>query len=321
MMRLNWWARGRPIDSRLIANQPEENPVPKPQAAVQPRTTVTVVTGAWGIWTADANGNAIGYGSGRPPDPTKTEAIDIYFGPLDPTTPPPKDQSELQAGIAQVLTTLQLLYISPTGEQSPQFRIYYTRLFRLAQLGLEGAAAPEIAKSALDRVTADLIDAEGGKVKNRHLESLGVRALGLAALFIVAYVAICTLGKSQLVVDLNIDQPVAASFMLLWIGCFAGVWLSYSLRTTTLTLRDLVITDVDRLLPLTRLLFAGLLTMALGLMLALGLVDAKIGGEGLDSFIREPTKALLLGMVCGISELLLPTAVGKRATDLFSKLG
>ena len=60
--------------------------------------------------------------------------------------------------------------------------------------------------------------------------------------------------------------------------------------------------------------------MTLGLMLALGFVNISIGGESLAAFTGEPTKALLLGIFCGVSELLLPTMIGKRAGDLLAKI-
>ena len=156
-------------------------------------------------------------------------------------------------------------------------------------------------------------------MKNAHLTKLGSRAIGLGSIFGALYIGLCIASPSPVLSSLKIDPVVARSFMLLWIGCFGGVWLSYAIRTSSFTLRDLVVADDDRLLPSTRLIFAGGLTMVLGLLLALGFVDARVGGESLAAFTVQPTKALLLGLFCGVSEHLLPSMIGKRANDFLSK--
>lgn len=280
---------------------------------------VPAPVGAYGVWPADAHGATVGYSAGASPNPSDPQAVEIYFGVLQGRTPP-KEQSDLQAAIAQVLSTVKTLYVPGDGSPKPQFRLYYTRLFRIAQLGLEGNAMPDIAKGALARVADDLIDAEGARVKNAHLTRLGKKAAALAAAFLGVYLALCAMDGSALLPAVGVEPSTARAFMLLWVGCFAGVWLSYAIRTTTFTLRDLVVADADRLLPLTRLVFAGALTMILGLLLALGFVDARIGGRSLAAFVDHPTLALLLGLFCGVSELLLPGMVGKRATDLLTKI-
>jgi hypothetical protein len=80
-----------------------------------------------------------------------------------------------------------------------------------------------------------------------------------------------------------------------------------------MTLEDLIVTDSDFLLPLTRHLFAGALTMILGIALALGIVEVKIAGISSTQLIFDPQIAFLIGALCGISELLLPATVAKRA--------
>ena len=109
-------------------------------------------------------------------------------------------------------------------------------------------------------------------------------------------------------------------FILLWIGCFLGVWLSYGIRTTTFSLSDLTLTDSDRLLPGMRLLFAGFLTMLLGIVFVLPLVEVKIATFSITDVASYPMLAFLVGSFCGISELLLPTAVAKRASDFIATL-
>jgi len=270
------------------------------------------------VWPADADGNWINYSQGATPNPSDPNAVEIYFGLRSKGGPPTKEQNDLQAAIEQVRATICALYLKGS-KAKPQFRLFYVRLFRLAQLGLEANPMPDIAKASLNQVIDDLINAEGARVKNQHLIELGARAIALGAFFLLLYTAISLAPPSRLFSSLGIDPVVARSFLLLWTGCFGGVWLSYAIRKSTFTLRDLVVRDDDRLLPTTRLIFAGALTMTLGLLLALGLIDARIGNESVAAFTREPTKALLLGLICGVSELLLPSMIGKRANDLLSK--
>lgn len=273
---------------------------------------------AYRVWPADAAGNRVDYAKGATPNPSAPEAVDIYFGLRASGGPPTKEQNDLQAAIEQVLAAVRALYIKG-GVPEPSFRLFYVRLFRLAQLGLEVNPMPDIAQASLSQVIDDLINAEGARVKNSHLTKLGTRAATLGGVFLILYAAISLAAPSAVFSSLKIDPVVAQSFLLLWTGCCGGVWLSYAIRTSTLTLRDLVVTDDDRLLPITRLVFAGSLTMILGLLLALGFVDARIGGQSLAAFTHEPTKALLLGLFCGVSEHLLPSMIGRRANDLLSK--
>lgn len=265
---------------------------------------------------------------GPPPDPASKEAVDIYFGLLDSAPqPPPKEQVDLQTAIAKVLRACQILFLEDgqTGKvQEGKFRDYYVRLYRLAQLGLEGSSvATSIASSALASVTADLIDDEAGQVKNKHLKVLANHAAWLSLPFAVAYAILCLSPAkgpvATVIVHLGATPSVLANFMLLWIGSFLGVWLSYGVRTTTFTLSDLTITDSDRLTPAIRLLFAGSLTMILGIVCVL-LLDVKIGNYSVTRISDYPMLAFLFGSFCGISELLLPTAVAKRASDFVGNL-
>lgn len=284
--------------------------------------------GSFKIWPADLAGKTVG-NPAEPPKPLDEAAVDIYFGVPDTVPqPPPKDQFELQQEIAKVLRTVQLLYGQPIGNPNgrckPPFRSYYARLFRLAQLGLEGdQVSPEIARSALSAVVDNLIEDEASRVKNDHLKLLGKTALALSLPFVLVYLVLGFIPpeswQTRALLSVGIERGVLASFMILWIGCFLGVWLSYGIRTSVPTLADLTVTDVDRLLPAIRLLFAGSLTMILGIMFMLGVVRISLGTYSITDFATNPTLAFLVGCLCGISELLLPATVAKRANDFVRK--
>jgi hypothetical protein len=273
------------------------------------------------------------------PDPSRAEAVDIYFGLLqDITQPTPKEQADLLDRVQKVLRVIQYLFLHGRPEDTKSesepvkerrrrlFRTYYIRVYRLAQLGLEGPnVSPDIANSALTSMIADLIDDEAGNVKNRHMRGLGARALALAAPCLLLYVLLKLITAywhdgAKFLSNLGVEAPLASGFMILLAGCFLGVWLSYGIRTTTFTLDDLLVTDQDRLNPLVRLLFAAALTAIIGIIISLPIVELKLGTFSLTALAQLPMLAFLIGCFCGISELVLPTAVAKRAGDFISNL-
>jgi hypothetical protein len=334
-------------------------------------------TGNYKLWAVDRDSKLIDWPAGdtsrdklTPPDPSRPEAIDIYFGVRgDLPSPPPKEQLDLVDGLQRVLRAIRVLYLRPdpranspvrpkvkqadpehahphptdshTGLENThpaqrnvrkcqadlharnQFRGYYVRLYRAAQLGLEGDnVSPDISLAALSTITSDLIDDEGGHVKNRHLRDLGVHALCLSAPCLIAYVVLCLIAGywpsgTAFLRKIHIDPVLLSSFSILLVGCFLGVWLSYGIRTTKLSLSDLTVTDSDRLTPLVRLLFAGALTMIVGIILALDLVQVKFGTYPVTNLTSDPMFAFLVGCLCGVSELVLPTQVANRANELF----
>jgi hypothetical protein len=268
------------------------------------------------VYVCDKNGEV------RDPPllPTDDDAVDMFYGMNTALPSPPQDQLDLKRDIERIRYALARLFMT-ADRPTPKFRPYYVQLLNLARLGLVGdAAAPELARRALENVTAELIDNEGAAVKNGHIARLAKTALALSVPCLVAYVLL-RLGARQsqmlLLMDrLSVDPAELSSFMLLWIGCFVGVALSYGTRTTTMTLDCLIVTDADRLLPITRHLFAGTLTMILGIMLSLGIFEIKVAGISSRELMSNAMIAFLIGTLCGVSELLLPGAVVKRAGDL-----
>jgi hypothetical protein len=53
--------------------------------------------------------------------------------------------------------------------------------------------------------------------------------------------------------------------------------------------------------------------MILGIALTLGVFEIKFAGLSSGDLISDPTIAFLIGALCGISEMLLPGAVTRRA--------
>jgi len=285
----------------------------------------SIPQGAYKIWVTDENGDFIGLPTkgehDAQPDPGNRRAVDLYFGLMGP---PPKEQFALQLEIDKVLRACQRLYLHPGAAPAPKFRIYYTRLFHIAELGLVGEhPLPEVARIGLNSIAADLLDDEGATIKNGYLSKLGTVACLYAGLALLVYALLNGLPESvtvPLFVRLRIDLTLLSSLLLLWVGCFAGVWLSYGIRKTKLTLIDLTSNDDDRLAPPIRLLFAGLLTMLLGMLFALDLIEVRIGSVSLTNIQSSPLHAFIVGAFCGISELALPVSISKRATSFVENM-
>ena len=289
--------------------------------------------GAFHVWPADSSGAAlklhlVGDKPTTPPDPFDAAAVNIYFGiGSDAPQPIPKAQTDVKDGVEAVLRALQQLYLgnSASSDDRQKFRSYYVRLFSLAQLGCEGDnAQPEIAVAALGVVTSDLIGDEAGKVKSQHLKRLGRLGLTFSVPFLILYVLLRAAGRGLLFANgfdtLGIQPLVLANFMLLWVGCFLGVWLSYLIRTQKFTLADLTQTDDDALQPAVRLIFAGCLTMMLGIILVYPFLEISIGDIPVTRIGDAPMMAFLVGTFCGVSELALPALIGKRAADFIASV-
>lgn len=289
------------------------------------------LVGRYKIWPADRDGKLLTRdGSGKPPpadeapDPNQKDAVEIGFGLRPSADMPPRKQLELQTAVDKVLRVIQRIYADPARGRSAAFRMYYVRLFNVARIGLEGMTpSPELAQLELAKITADLLDDEGGNFKNAHMRTLGKYAARYSLLPLLVYALVSLFPGNALrdmLAALRVDTDWLASFCMLWVGCFNGVWLSYGIRKTRITLSDMLVGDEDRMQPQIRLLFAASLASAIGLTFALGIVDVELGPMALSDITSSPALAFLVGLLLGVSELALPASVGNRASSLAAAL-
>ena len=279
--------------------------------------------GSFKVLVADEDGNELKTSTASPePDPSSKLARMLVFemNPNGPQ-PPAREQIELQVKIEQVLLALRTVY--PVGQPfaEAKFRLHFYSLFNAARWGLEGVVATDIAKREVNRIEAALIEEVAGPIKNAHLRSLALWGTVMSIPFAVTYLVLHLFSHNTLVEHLQllgVNRNVLANFMLLWIGCFAGVCLSYALRTVVPSLADLTTTDEDYLRPRIRLLFAATLTMLLALLAIVGLVDIQIGTYALSQVASNATLAFVVGAMCGFSELALPDSVGTKAGNLIA---
>jgi len=264
------------------------------------------------VFACDSNGDA---------KPARdSTAVAIYFAIDDTVRDTATEQLDLKSEIEGVLHVLQRLFLDGTPSAGEaKFRRYYLQLLELTDTGLVGAnAAPEVARRALRSLTSELIDDEGGRVKNGHISMLASKALAFSLPCLLGYIGLRFAGGCFVVAlaKLAIEPVIASCFLLLWIGCFVGVVLSYGLRSTTMNLDDLINTDSDKLIPSIRLLYAGTLTMLLGMFMLMAEMKIVIGSISSLQIGGNPMFAFLVGVLCGISESTLPATISKKAADL-----
>ena len=236
---------------------------------------------------------------------------DIHFKIGGGSLPVPKEQLDLKTDIESVLTVMRIIF-----PDDKDFSHYFRPLLSLAQAGLVGEhARPSVAAGALAALKNEITAREAGKIKNRYMKDLGVKAAALATIALAGAVGIrgvLAYKQSQLPSAIQF-----ANFLFLWAGCMAGVWLSFGARKTVFRFEDLHIPEEDRLEPFVRLFFAGLLTVIIGLIFTLKAVVVQLGGISSVSIIDSVRVSLLVGLLGGFSEQVLSTAVAKQAARMF----
>lgn len=254
--------------------------------------------------------------------PADAAARSLRFAVGTNIADPPQDQLELKADIESVLSVIQRIYPTPSGEAD--FRRYFVRIAGAAQVGLVGATCfPDVGKQALSSTVSDLIDQEGAQVKNKQLRALALRSALLSLPLIVLYLAFRCLIEGNAATQhalklLFINPEMASSFMVLLLGCLMGVTLSYAARTTTLTIKDLTTPDTERLKPYSRLLVSAGWSLLFGCLIVLDVFVIQIGAFSTKTFATNPLVAFVLGSVCGLSNLTLPSVVSKKAAEALS---
>ncbi len=227
----------------------------------------------------------------------------------------PDDQLALKNDLEAAEAALKVLYPDPE-KRVPRFR----ELLSLAQVGLQGNAQPKVAASALANLKQSILTIEGSLRKSRYFKELGELAAWYALpAFVLA--AALKYGRPQWLPflvssELRALGPLTIALALLFAGAMIGAWLSYGLRTVTLTFDELTAPEEDRLEPRVRLLFVGVLTLVVGLALYLGVLEISLGKISSHDLVHRDALALLIGVLLGASERALTGQVTKLVGSL-----
>lgn len=242
---------------------------------------------------------------------TEDGSYDIDFQVARPGCP--ADQRLIKQEIERDLSTMNALYAAPKDERKASEA--FQKLLAIARVGLVGGKAdPAIAGDALRAFEADIVAREAGPVKNAYMRKLGIWAAGFGAAGLAGFF-FCDLFPR-----LPFDQVTAYKhFFVLWAGCMLGTWASFASRRVTLGFHDLVALEDDRVEPALRLVFAGSLTVILGLVFSSGMADIEVGSFSASQLKTSGAIAFLTGAFAGISEKALPSAILTRASSIIPK--
>lgn len=230
----------------------------------------------------------------------------------------PADQQELYADVRKTLQVLHGL----GGNERGRLTAYYACLRAVAETGLVGASVqPAFAHEALRRLQTEIVEQEAVLVKTGYMTWLArITAYVAAPALVVALVAPVTQRFTWLnATNGLLTRGHVTCLSLLVAGCAVGVWLSFGARKTTLTFDDLRVLEKDYLGPKTRIGFAELLTLTLGLLFAARVVVVDLGVINTANVFTSPLTALIVGLLCGFSEQALSSQIAKRAKGLFQE--
>ncbi|MGH6897341.1 MAG: hypothetical protein ACREJ5_12485 [Geminicoccaceae bacterium] len=202
----------------------------------------------------------------------------------------------------------------------PRAQEYLDQLLGIAGIGLESDPAQvKLADQQLAAFQEQLVSREAARIKNGYMRRFLVYVL-------VAVLLLALLPGAGILLAEQLSNEASAwveainlhrNFVVLLIGATVGAWLSFGMRKVVIGFSDLAALEEDRLDPPVRILFVCGLALILGLLFVTGAVKMQIGGFDTD-FIHSVSKALLIGLFCGVSEQALAGAVGRRASEFMS---
>lgn len=249
----------------------------------------------------------------------KNETIpnDIIFSVKSTITQVTENQQKLHLEIEKTLVVVRKLY-----ENSPiELQHYFSQLLTLAQAGLvpEENAQPTISLNALQQLKAEIIDKKSGEVKNTYFKTLGINAayLGLPILLICLIIKTLYYFQNS---DIINNLSIFSNFLFVWCASLVGVWLSFGARKTILTFEELTTIEEDRLEPLIRLIFVGVMALMFSLLFYKEAIVLEIGKISTKSISNDSFIAIIFGVFLGLSEKLIGQKLTKKATSLFESL-
>lgn len=228
---------------------------------------------------------------------------------------PPRDQMSLVIEIEATSRVLRQLFEG----QDAEFAQFFDPLVSLAQAGLVGEQAhPEIATLALAELRREILSREAGRVKNRHMRALGRAAIWLAAPCLVVAVMARTVGHDASLASSPgvMHAETVLAIALLLSGCAAGVWVSFGARKAIMTFEDLTVPEADFLHAGTRVCFAAVLTLFLGLLFHARAAEVTLGKLSTAAVLQDPVTAVVVGFLAGFSEQVLSKTIATHASKL-----
>jgi hypothetical protein len=221
--------------------------------------------------------------------------------------PIPEDQRKVSHEVYAVRNTLKLLK-KLTRVDDKDYDEFIERVKQAARVGCDVSNVDTVlAATALDDIRGDVVRRYGRKIAFRYLLALAAWAGGGVVL---GFIVIGTSLWSGL--------EVLSGYGYLLVGSMVGAWLSVATSRWEIAfdgIQEFVDTSVE---PLVRLLFVGLLAMAFGLFLQLGIIPINVDKVPLTTFYATPQWALFLGIIAGVGEKALSMQLLTRAKQVFT---
>jgi len=231
--------------------------------------------------------------------------VDIYFERADVEPPRDSKVESLRRDYEQTVAVLQNM--APTDSE---FYGPFNRLLAAAAATLVGNIdGPTVDSSALELVRQDMLKyARTGR--NAYLKSLAVTG-GIVTVISAAAASLALLvplSISNAAIQTNYIAPTEKWLLpalLLHPGVCLGVVFTGLVINRTLKFDKMLDYDPYSFTPGMRILFVCIVSYLLLLALWFNVVMLGVGGLLLNSVTSIPSVALLIGLVCGVSEPII----------------
>lgn len=228
------------------------------------------------------------------------DGTEFDLKPKDIPDPIPYDQRELSHGIYSTWNTLKLLCdrgALPVSD--PAFLEYRKRLLEAARVGLVNDNIKfKLASDALVQIQDDILKRKGMDLYFRYM---------LRLLFWAAAGAV--VGGTLILVAQGTGQANLAGYGWVVIGSMAGAWLTVAASRWRIGFGDLPRFVESRLEPLIRLVWVCFVAVTFAFLLHMDVVSLSLGSQNLAGFDADGGRALLLGLVAGLSERALAARI------------
>lgn len=248
----------------------------------------------------------------------KNEEIpnDIVFSVKPEIVQVTENQQKLHLEIEKTLVVVRKLFVNSEIE----LQHYFSQLLTLAQAGLVPEnAQPVISLNALQQLKTEIIDKKSGEVKNTYFKTLGYKAilLGSPPLIIGLIIkGIYYFSDNDIISNLS----VFSNFLYIWSSCLLGIWLSFGARKTILSFEELTTIEEDRLEPIMRLIFVGLIALVFSLLFYKEAIVIELGSISTKQISKDSFISIIFGVFLGLSEKIIGQKITKKASSLFESI-
>lgn len=229
----------------------------------------------------------------------------------------PEDQMELRAEVDRTLFVLQQL----RSDSSANIQEYIRHLRTIAEIGLTGAVAQTVvAAKSLVQLKEEIVEADGQIIKNRYAHVLGwyagFNAIGAVLVYAGLKLSFVSQGLGAVLREAGmtqVDMTSLRSYAIAWCGAMAGGWISFVWRSADISFSELTRVRPSWRTAQIRLLFTGMQTVLVGLLMHLDVLSFKLGSLDTSRFADNALVALAVGAVCGCSEQALPLILAGKS--------